>query len=700
MVEALPKETFEELLSNTLYTDYVFELTNKIRAWTGKPPTVLSPQQRALSELSNARIEFAQIPDLPGIIYIKGTASTPRVAMDLVNTYIQVLVNRSRNASQEDSQKAIQFLQAQTQQTKQSLAEAEDALSKFQQQRGRVRLGSQTELDLVKLSQEENALAEAQANWEVLGPQITALRQKLNQQQAKAPAETQAKDKERRPDATPAPGSDLEARILAFKTAQERLVRLEAKLSNLRDRYTEANPLVKVAQDEVSTQRAHVAQLAKELPPLSPGVDPQTGLSASRGPTDRLDIEKQLATLEAAEASLRSKVEILRLQVARLRANLKNINQDELELTNLRRNVESQRNLLASLSDKLMLARMRDQGGGLAVRIIDPASFPLSPSQTKTQRYFLMVLALAAGVALGAACGIEYWRQPIEMDSDVEKTTGLPVLGSVGVFDMPNGKAKGAAGKRLRPVPLHLPDTAGKANVHMELYRAIRAMIETDRLRAPFRSILITSPNPHEGKSTTVLNLAHAFVQFGRRVLVVDADLRRPAIHRTLSLTNKPGIVDFLERRATFEQVCRTLPSGVTVIPGQTAGRDAASLLASPRAKELLETASAQFDLVLLDSAPLLAVPDNLLLLSLLDRLVLVIKASSTSKRELQKAQAIAQKAGTQILGVVVNQARPQDVYYYRPKYRKYYRPEHDGATADSGNGASGASQPSERSTK
>jgi capsular exopolysaccharide synthesis family protein len=213
----------------------------------------------------------------------------------------------------------------------------------------------------------------------------------------------------------------------------------------------------------------------------------------------------------------------------------------------------------------------------------------------------------------------------------------------------------------------------------MELYRAIRAAIEIERLKSPFRSILVTSAGPSEGKSSTVLNLAHTFQEFGRRVLIVDTDLRRPSLHRALSLPNKPGLVDFLRDTATFDQVCQSLPSGVTVIPGQVAPQDAASMLASSRARELLKEANDRFDLILVDSAPVLAVPDNLLLLTVLDRAVIVVKASTTSKRDLQKVQKSLEQMNASILGVIVNQANRRDVHYYHPRYSKYYTSNNDG---------------------
>jgi capsular exopolysaccharide synthesis family protein len=367
-----------------------------------------------------------------------------------------------------------------------------------------------------------------------------------------------------------------------------------------------------------------------------------------------------------------------------MRGTIRSLSQDEIEFGSLRRTVEANRNLLAALSEKLMAARIRNQGDASVIRIIDPASFPTQASSSKTRKFLVLTLALAGGLAVGLAVGIEYWRQPVETEADVERGTGLPVLGSVGKMDgfavsRHKGQAKpillsaypvGATGTHDRPV-------------HVELYRAMRANIETERLKSPFRSILVTSPAPNEGKSTTILNLAHVFQEFGRRVLVVEGDLRRPSLSSPLALTNKPGVVDFLNGSATFEQVCRHLPSGVAIVPGQVSRGDSASLLASTRFKELLHEASSQFDLILIDSAPILAVPDNLLLAHVVNRVILVARATMTSRRELRKAQAAVERAGGRILGVVLNQANPRDVAYYHPRYRKYYtstdgrRPEH-----------------------
>ena len=685
VVEALPKESFEELLTDSQYTDYILTLSNWIKRWLGRSPTVLSPQQRAVAELQNARMEFTQVPQAPGVLNIKGSASKPRVAMDLVNTHIQVLLSRTRSSNQEEARKAREFLEQQVQQIKESLTQAEEAQTKFQQQKGRLGLGSQTDFDLIRLSQIENALAEAQASREVLTARIANMRQSLDPPMTKDPrgaTDIQGKEKSGTVTAAASSGENA-ARYTAFTVAQDRLAKLEAKLVTMRDRYTDAHPLVQATQDELTREQARVAQLARDLPVGALPKEARGGQAISSSPLERAEAQRQLVMLQTEESALHAKTETLRGQVERLRRNLRNLSQEEVEFSGLRRTVESNRNLFTVLSDKLMAARIREQGEAGFVRIFDPASFPLQPTQSKAQKLVLMVLALAGGIAFGVAFGIEFWRLPLETESDVQKATGLPVLGSVGVFE--DSKTGGKRQQKSQPssLPILLSNSSTPAGIHMELYRAIRAAIEIDRLKSPFRSILVTSAGPSEGKSSTVLNLAHAFQEFGRRVLIVDTDLRRPSLHRALSLPNKPGLVDYLRDTATFEQVCQSLPSGVAVIPGQVAPEDAASLLASSRVRELLKEANDRFDLILVDSAPVLAVPDNLLLLTKLDRAIIVVKASTTSKRDLQKVKKSLEQMTANILGVVLNQANPRDVHYYHPRYSKYYSSNNAGKGAE-----------------
>jgi len=664
VLQALPKESVDELLAHPEYVEYLTALKNRVDAWRGKPAPVLSPQQQALNELTNARVRFTEDMRVGGprsfsvLVTINGRASTPRVARDLVNGYLQVLVHRMRGADQEEARKTREFLDKQAQQAKANLLNAQKALTQFEEKRGRVQVGKQTELDLTRLSQAESALTEVQASRAVVDARIRDLRATLEQTRPAEPTAAAGKGKGKPGEI--AQGPDALVKVNRFQAAQEQLAKREERLNGLRQRYTEAHPLVQSTEEDVAAARAQVVQLARELP----GTLPADTVEARPVPAremDRMDSVRQLATLQSEAVGLETKAKALEIQVAQLRESVRRLSRDGLEYSNLRRAVDAQQELVAVLSDKLVGATIREQRDTGGLRIIDSASLPLAPTRSKMHMYALAALLLSGALAVGVAFALEWRRQPVETDSEVVAATGFAVLGSVGRIK----------GRRRGYKPLYLPRDASD---DLEAYRGIRASIETERLRSEFRSILVTSPGPSVGKSTTVLNLAQVLHEFGRRVLIVEADLRRPSLYRAVAVTETPGLREFLHGDATIEQVCRTLPSGLTLIPSAGTREDAGSALQKARIEKLLAVVSTQFDVVLVDSAPLLVVSDTRLLLPAMDRVVLVVRAGQTTTRELRQAQDLLRRADARVLGVVVNEAHPRDMHYYTRQYAKYYR--------------------------
>ncbi len=675
VVEGLPRESAEELITRPQYTDYELALKNRIKGWLRMQPTMYSPQERAVTELQNARIEFVPTQYLPHILTVAGSASNPRVAMDLVNAYLQTLLARTRSASQAEVLKGKELLEAQLQKAKESQVQAEETLARYQQKKGQVFLPEEATMGIDRLSHSEGALIEAEASREVVLAKIAFHRQLLGQARVKGTGGSEQVQGVGRDEMTvPSPISEDLPRIHAFRAAQAQLDKLEEKLAALRERYTEAHPLVQTTQQEVVNVRARVTQLGRGLPDMSLTKEPRGPRVTPVPASDLARTQQQLVSLEAEDRALQAKIDVLKMQANNQRKSLRNVSEDAVNINNLRRTVEVNRNLVTVLTDKLTAAQAIEQRIDGAVRIVVPASYPVRPTKSQSKKLVGIALLLAGCLALGLPYGIEAWRLPVETETDVQKATGLPLLGSVSIIKRPRATWKTSRFGQLPPLQISPPYSSGDARIHLELYRAIRANIETERLKAPFRSILVNSPGPDEGKSTTVLNLAHVFQEFGRRVLIVEADLRRPRLCRTLSLAGKPGLPEFLNGTATFEQVCRVLPSGVTVIPGHVTRGDLGSILASPRLKEILNSTNPRFDLILIDSPPMLAVPDNLMLVASVDRVILVAKASTTSIRELRKAHRALQRADARFLGVVLNQANPRDVDYYHPRYRKYYQ--------------------------
>ncbi|HHY95407.1 MAG TPA: CpsD/CapB family tyrosine-protein kinase [Firmicutes bacterium] len=193
----------------------------------------------------------------------------------------------------------------------------------------------------------------------------------------------------------------------------------------------------------------------------------------------------------------------------------------------------------------------------------------------------------------------------------------------------------------------------------------------------PVRILLITSAGPEEGKSTVTSNLAVALAQAGKRVVLVDADLRKPNQHRVFEVPNHRGLTNVLVGEADVESVLvNTVVPGVTLLSSGPIPPNPAELLDSDRARELWPALADRFDYVVIDSPPMVAVADAVILSAQAEGVLVVVRAGSTRSDLLRDAGALLQKAGARVLGAVLNEVRhgPRDYRYY------YYYSSHDGS--------------------
>lgn len=673
VLEAVPKESFDELITGAQYRDFSLELKNAVRGLLGKPPIVFSPRQRALVEIQRSRMKF-EPRERTGIIEISGFASNPRVAMDMVNTYIQVLVSRTRSTNQEEARAAREFIEAQLKSLRENLSQAEEELTGFQQRHGKIKLAEQSEMDLGRLNRLENELAEVQANRQITETRLKAMREQLSKEPTAQEGKPASQAQE-----------DLFVKLVRGKTLQDRLSQLEATYAAQKARYTENHPSLQATRREIENTREDLARL---------GIEGAAATESGRGaaPLARVDIQRRVVDLEAEASAHRPREESLALQVERLRKGLRNMSLEETEFSRLRRAVESNRNLVAILTDKLMGVRIREQGETGIIKIIDAASLPLQPSAGAKLKFMIMALFLGAALGGGAGFLVEFVNEPLETEGDVRSTTGLPVLGSVALMRRPGeapppsrrwGTRKERRRHRAAPLSARLPvvlhRTPGASGPVVELYRSIRASLEAEGLRTPFKTLLITSPAPGEGKTSTAINLALVFRELGRRVLLVAADLRVPGVGKGLRLPEGPGLAEYLAGKVDLQAIHTTAENGLAVIHGGKPPEAPGTLLSCGRAHELMGILSAEFDLVIFDSAPILAVSDNWLLSAWTDAVVLVVRAGETRVRDLRQARATLENAGARILGVIVNMARQRDIHYYHRRYRRYYAPKSPG---------------------
>ncbi|HEU5003749.1 MAG TPA: polysaccharide biosynthesis tyrosine autokinase [Actinomycetota bacterium] len=332
--------------------------------------------------------------------------------------------------------------------------------------------------------------------------------------------------------------------------------------------------------------------------------------------------------------------------------------------------------------DQLPGANSIVSGGGSVVQSAATPRFPVSP---KGKQNVLLGAALGLLLAVGLALLIEALDDRLRSAEDVEAVTGSLILGSVPhtkELETPAGSA----------ALVHNP-----ASPTAEAYRSLRTNLRFLSVDRPLGTLLVTSSVKGEGKSTTAANIAAAFAVSGVRTVLVSADLRRPSVHRFFGLQNSLGLVDAVLPNVPLERLMQTneLPHLRVLAAGRTPPNPA-EILASARFGEILEVLRSAADLVIIDSPPLLGVADAGALASRVDGVVLVVNPGEVTHRTLTHAQAQLQKAGGQLLGVVINgvgssRGFDYDTGYYGYDYYSY--------TAEEPRGARRRRERSERAT-
>ena len=609
--------------------------------------SVESPQRRALNELRNSRVNFRPIGEF-GIVEISAEASQPRVAMDIANTYVEVLVSRTRSFNVEDTKSTRVFLEQQQAQIGKQLAGAEESMRQFTTARGGVRIPAQHTEAVNRLSQLENTYAEVVANKNMAQSRLAALKTKVD---AMPPLSVTVA----RP-TTPPAGSTTGPRVQRLRA---KLQTLEAQLLDYQTQYTDEHPRVLTVKRQISDVQTELGDAVKEVTPV-----PNAGSSVPA--PDRSAFAETMAALETSALSLGAQEEALRDQIAGLKRSLTGLSRDELEYTRLASEVESNRRLHAMLSERLSAARIREQGEMKVVKVIDPPSVPVPAVNQKRIRFLGVALAFALVIGLGIPAAVEYFNRPIESDEDVRSLTGLPVLASI-----PRVRSR----RSMFMVGGGQPDDVSQEEyfLFVEAFRRLRVEIQLLGRDTPMRRIMIASALPGEGKSTVVVNLGLVFGEVGKHVIIADADFHRPTLHRTLKTPNSKGFSDLLAGTSDLREAMSPVAEGVWLTPrGASSTALTRTGLGSSRLPEVLDSMSVEAEFVLLDSSPILLIPDNLYMAAATDGVILVCQSGTTRPRDFLRAKSIIEKSGTPILGVVLNQVPVRKVNQYYSYYRAY----------------------------
>lgn len=411
-------------------------------------------------------------------------------------------------------------------------------------------------------------------------------------------------------------------------------------------------------------------------------------LNEVKSQLDRM--RRQVASqIESEYQTALKREQLLRQALDAQKAEANVMNAKLVEYNVLKREYETNQQLYEGLLQRLKEAGISSGLRSNNVHVIDRARQPLSP--IRPRKSLNIMLSLVVGIVVGGVLALfnEYLDNSVKMPDEVEQLVNLPALGVIPA--VASVSANPSYGRKLLSTPKsqaeaqkvalasELPTVASPHSVVSEAYRALRTSILLSTSKQPPQTILITSGQPREGKTTTALNLAITLAQRGDRVVLIDSDLRRPRVHRAFQISNKTGLSSYLAGVITIDELPQPVPTipNLFVITAGPMPPNPAEMLSSEPVVGLFAELRRQFDFILMDSPPAITVADSMILAAHADGVMIVVHGGVTTRESLKHVVKLMRGVSARILGVVLNNVdiRSADYqYYYTYYYGDYYR--------------------------
>ncbi|RKY84852.1 hypothetical protein DRP98_04055 [candidate division KSB1 bacterium] len=598
------------------------------------------------------------------VIKIKVKAPSPQEAAFLANKVAEVYQNLDREFSRGEISQVVTFLRDQLQKKEESLRAAEEALRKFQQDEGIVALSQETQEMVKQLVEFESLYQEAVTDRKTYEKRLEYLKSQLGE--LRRTLETDL--------------ADISHPLIL--ELRQKIAESEAKLVNFKAQgIPESYPDFKKENERLaSLKRTLTEETKKVLLARYPVHDPLKPYQ---------EILEKIITAETEVEALQAKEDALKKIVDQHLLKLDTLPEKSLKLARLERAKKLNENLYMMMKEKYEESRITRAGQIGKIRIVDPAVPPEFPISPKKKLNLILATLVGLGLGIGVVFFLEYLDNSVRTVEDVERLQ-LPLLGSIPDIEpeKQNGlwraipKKKGSedeVGRLATRLVTHLKPKSP----YSEAYRSLRTQIQYSRSEKPVQTILVSSPGPGEGKSTSVTNLAITMAQMGSKTILVDSDLRRPVLHSLFDLKRDVGLSNYLVGRAEIEEVIRpTSVDNLYLISCGILPPNPSELLGSKRMQELIQQLKSEYDYVLFDSPPLIAVTDAVVMAPWVDGVVLVLRSGKTDRDAAVRAFELLRNVKANVLGTLLNDVLPSYMYgsYYYYYYYYYYSSE-DGKT-------------------
>jgi succinoglycan biosynthesis transport protein ExoP len=463
--------------------------------------------------------------------------------------------------------------------------------------------------------------------------------------------------------------ADLNAAVTRAKTERIQKEALYRQIASLQDNRAEletfpailTNTFIQQQKGELAELQRQQAQQSNKLGPRHPdivkvGLAIQTVEAKLQGEIAKV-IQSTRNDYQAAQAQEQSLVGALEQQ----KRDALELNRKGIDYGALQRDAASNRQIFDGLMQRTRETGIAGEQTSSHIRVVDEAEVPRKPASPNKPLDLALALFGGIAVALGSTFFFEYMDNRIKTPEELRSHLGLPYLGMVPAI---SGTA-----------PHGLLINNGVPGNFAEAFRAIRTNVLFSTTEDGGRSIVVTSTGPGEGKTVVSSNLAIALAEAGQRVLLVDADMRKPRVHSLLGVEQEPGLSNVMVGAVKpSEAVRKTSVANLWVLPAGMHPPNPAELLGAKRFKDFVATATQHFEWVILDAPPVMAVTDPCLVAHLAHGVLFVVGAEMTSRQAAARALEQLEHAKARPIGAVLNRVDlERNAYYYSQYYRREY---------------------------
>lgn len=645
----------EERLANLIYLAQSQEVMTR----AAKAMNLSEPPQRLAK-----RITVDTLPQT-AILRLAVLDKDPQRSIGLANSVAQVFAEFYRELSHREAVDNRVFLERELAAAKRDMDDAQEQLARQRSAAGAVGLDiGSSEAAISPIERERDS---TEAELRETSARLAAARSRLAREDTTVVSEVGTTD-------NPA--------VTKLRTD---LLDLEGKLAAELAIHTEKHPTAVALRAQIDDLRR---RLAEEMDRV---IKHQT---ISRNPLyDQL--ASQVADLESQKAALGARLGAMNQMVARERGQYAQASSRGVELAALTRDYriaeETYSRLKASVDQARIDEKVTNDAG--AIQIVDLARTSQGPVTKGPSPIQLLALGLILSIALalGLAITLDVLDDRVKTTDDVMRLLNLPVTGIIPAME----------GVRARDLPLitHVLPSSPYA----EAYRFLRTDLLFTCDEQPLQTLCIVTPKPGQGGTTTIANLAIALAEADRRVILVDADLRRPSLHRIFGLPSEPGLTNVLNNGTDLsEALHQTHVPNLLLLPAGPPGHNPSNLISSNRMRALMSELRERADLILLDTPSAIAFSDAAIIASMTDAALMVVRAHQPLRGSQLQVTALLNKARANIIGAVLNDVTPEEVdtYYF---HSHYYSPQLPGTDSSPpalpGNGAADAADAEDEAT-